>query len=218
MKAKNLPAKNPLGITVTTHAAQKDAIKAKYVPRLPKPGEFVLKLKRPQSSPAYPGAPCYDVETYAAGDLITNHGAGDQKLYVSGPAGDGTPGSLSGDTLPASCVTENVWNLAVAALTDATAKAPMCDALEAAGCPAEILAALRGGTKGIVSKIIAARDHSYVVTSAKPGYTRAGEGWKEWEQLVTARLATQEDHDAVADQKAAHDAESRRVMQAMRDR
>jgi hypothetical protein len=216
MKA-NLPAKNPLAITVTTHA-QREAVKAKYVPRPPKAGEFMLRLKRPQASPARAGEPCHEFETYAAGDIITAYGSGDQKLYVSGPAGYGTPGSLSGDTLPASCVTDAVWSLAVAALTDEAAKAPMCDALEAAGCPAAILAALRGGTKGIIGKIIAAPRRSYVVTSAKPGYTRAGEGWKEWEQLVTARLATQDDHDAVAAQKAAQEAETRRVMQASMDR
>ena len=51
----------------------------------------------------------------------------------------------------------------------------------------------------------------YVVTAAKPGYTRSGEGWKLWEQLVIARLATEEDIAAVADQAAAQRAEDRMI-------
>jgi len=218
--ATRLPDRQPLQIDITTHLAQKTAIGAKYVPRAPKDGEFMLRLKRPQARPAGYGGADMGFVTYAAGDLVTNHGAGDQRLYVIHRDADGkeTGLSLSGDVLPASCVSDRVWGLAVAALSDSSVRGVLADALEEAGCPTKIVACLRAGRRGIIAKVIEARGHSYVVTTAKDGYTRGGEGWKVWEQLVTARLATQEDHDAVAEQRAAHEAESRRVLQAAFDR
>lgn len=42
----------------------------------------------------------------------------------------------------------------------------------------------------------------HVVTAAKPGFTRGGEGFKRWEQIVIARPATPDDHNAVAAQRA----------------
>jgi hypothetical protein len=49
-------------------------------------------------------------------------------------------------------------------------------------------------------------DVSCVVVAAKPGYCRGGEGaggWRVWEQLVVARLATDRDLAALATEIAA---------------
>lgn len=54
-----------------------------------------------------------------------------------------------------------------------------------------------------------------VVVAAKAGFTRSGEGWKRWEQLLVVRPANDADHVAVAAQRAAQDAEHQRVMDRM---
>lgn len=54
-----------------------------------------------------------------------------------------------------------------------------------------------------------------VVTAAKAGFTRSGEGWKRWEQLLVVRPANDADHAAVAAQRAEQAAESERVMARM---
>ncbi len=56
---------------------------------------------------------------------------------------------------------------------------------------------------------------SYVVLRVKPGYTRSGEGWKKWEQLLVARVATDRDHQALESQRAVHAAESQAIMDRM---
>lgn len=58
----------------------------------------------------------------------------------------------------------------------------------------------------------------WVVTAARDGYSRAGEGWKVWEQMIIARPAIQADHDAVAQQAAAQVAESQSILDAMMNR
>lgn len=59
----------------------------------------------------------------------------------------------------------------------------------------------------------------YVCVAAKPGFTtrRAGSDWKRWEQLIVVRRATSEDHVAVAEQRAAQDAEIRRSLERMNE-
>ena len=58
-------------------------------------------------------------------------------------------------------------------------------------------------------------NHHAVVTAAKPGYSRSGEGWKVREQILVTRPATDADHAAVSSQRSAHEAEHRRVMDRM---
>jgi hypothetical protein len=62
--------------------------------------------------------------------------------------------------------------------------------------------------------------NKYVVTAAKPMFTRSGEGggWKTWEQRVIARPATDMDLAAVGEQQNAQDAETKRVLSQMMDR
>lgn len=55
----------------------------------------------------------------------------------------------------------------------------------------------------------------YVCVGAKAGFTRRFEYGKRWEQLILVRAATDADRAAVADQRAAQDAETRRVMDRM---
>lgn len=91
------------GFQVVAWATMKDSIKSKFVPREPREGEFLLLIRRPQTSS---GA----FAEYAKGEVLTTLG------------------------LP-----------------------------------------------------------YYVIVAVKPGFCRGGEGWKKWEQLVVARLATTEE-------------------------
>jgi hypothetical protein len=65
--------------------------------------------------------------------------------------------------------------------------------------------------------LIRAKDVSYVVVAAKPGFTRSAEGWKRWEQILVVRPATEEDEAAVAEQRAAQSAESQRSVSRIMD-
>lgn len=63
----------------------------------------------------------------------------------------------------------------------------------------------------------------YVIVAAKPGFVRDISNGEfsmgvKWEQLVVARLATDEDHAVIAEQKAAQDAERHSVLSRMMDR
>lgn len=58
----------------------------------------------------------------------------------------------------------------------------------------------------------------WVVTAAKKAAVRSGEGYKVWDQQLTTRPATDEDLAAVAQQQAASDAETKRVMDSMMSR
>lgn len=193
--ATKLPAQQPTSVSVSSPAARREAIKGKYVPRDPKDGEVMLTLVRPQTLPSG------SFLEYAAGDLISHRWA---RLDAA---------------LKAEWITDAVYDLAVQIVTASDDLMPiLADALADAGCQDEaILSSLRAKErKGWAGKIVAARPMSYVVTAAKPGYTRTwSQGGKAWEQIVVARRATAADHEAVSGQQAAHDAESRRVMDRM---
>jgi hypothetical protein len=193
MAKTNLPQRQPAAVKVASPTGVRAGTKAKFIPRDPKDGEVMLILTRPQSGP-------YTFQEYARGDLIEHQGArvnGLDRAWI-------TPSVLGGAYLAAQ--TGNADTLPL-----------LADALEDAGCTnAEVLALLRNRTSGgWVGKIISTVTQSYVVVATKPGYTRSGEGWKVWEQIVVARLATDADHEAVAEQKATHEAETQRVMDRM---
>jgi len=177
-KAKNLPKANPIESKIVTHAVMGQLIKAKYIPRAPKDGEYMMVIRRPQIRVGNYGTGTSSFLEYAAGDYITT-----KAFPGNSTIAEFTPPEFAAADM----------------LTD-DGKSIAADYWDSHDQPA---------------KAAALRLSNYVVVLAKDGYTRMGEGYKVWEQILVVRLATEADRAAVADQIAAAEAETKRVMDGM---
>ncbi len=92
-KAKRVPELPPIEMATVDIQRERDLWKSKLVPRAPKEGEVLLRIRRPQLAPATAGGMDRGFAVYSRGDILTGSRGAPSYVVVAAKPGFTARGS-----------------------------------------------------------------------------------------------------------------------------